>query len=352
MCADRDLSVTSAPQRILEIAFAFRKSKVLFAAVELGVFAALSKGPLELAALAASIGLNERAARDFLDALVALRLLERDQRNWYASAPDAALYLDPASQHCIGAVIVYQDRLVYPTWARLSDGLRDGKPKGGPFAAGGFDAYYANACASGLFLDAMAAGSVAPARALASRFPWERYRTFVDIGTARGTVPVELVERHPHLSGAGFDLPSLEAAFFSHASSHGVADRLSYQPGDFLVDALPPADVLLMGRILHDWGIDTRRMLIAKAYATLPDHGALVVWDALIDDDRHDSAGLLSSLNMLLQTDAGAEYTAGECIAWMREAGFARVCTMPLSGPYTAVVADKRPTGEIGTFGR
>jgi len=41
---------------------------------------------------------------------------------------------------------------------------------------------------------------------------------------------------------------------------------LRFYPGDFFSDPLPSADVLMMGHILHDWNLEEKRMLIAKAY--------------------------------------------------------------------------------------
>jgi SAM-dependent methyltransferase len=330
---------TDAHERIVELALAYRRSSVLFAAVELGVFAAVSSEPLDAEAIGQRVGLDRRGARDFLDALVALDLLERDRAGRYATRADAAAYLDPSQVGYVGALVTYQQRMLAPTWARLGEALRDGKPKGGVFAAGGFEPYYDCADKADRFVTAMAAGSLGPARALAARFPWKRYRSLADIGTADGAVAVEIAKRHAHVHAVGFDLPVLEARFTRNSAMHDLARRVTFRAGDFLADPLPRADVLVMGRILHDWPQATRCMLIEKALAALEPGGALVVWDALIDDRRRDARGLIASLNMLLQTDGGGEYTARECAAWMRAAGFGRVRTLGLFGPYKAVVA-------------
>jgi len=82
-------------------------------------------------------------------------------------------------------------------------------------------------------------------------------------------VPVELALAHPHLSGGGFDLPVVEPIFSRYVASHGLSERLHFAPGDFFADNLPRADVLVMGLILHDWDLPTKRMLIGKAHAAL-----------------------------------------------------------------------------------
>jgi O-methyltransferase domain len=188
----------------------------------------------------------------------------------------------------------------------------------------------------------MTGASLAPARALATKFPWGRYATFLDVGTAEGCVPVQIALAHPHLTGNGFDLPNVAAAFDSYVEDHGLLHRLCFAPGDFFVDPFPAADVLIMGRVLHNWDLATKHMLLQKAYATLPTGGALIVYERLIDDDRREStAGLLSSLNMLIMTEGGFDFTAIDCTGWMRQAGFAEARTEPLADTHSMVVAIK-----------
>ena len=124
---------------------------------------------------------------------------------------------------------------------------------------------------------------------------------------------------HPHLRGIGYDLAPIAPIFADFVAACGVQDRLHFQAGDFFHDPLPAVDVLVMGHILHDWGLDDKRALVAKAYAALPDGGALLVYESMIDDERRTNAfGLLMSLNMLIETPAGFDYTPAQCVAWMK----------------------------------
>jgi len=178
--------------------------------------------------------------------------------------------------------------------------------------------------------------------AIAERFPWERHHTVVDIGTAEGCLPVQLAVRHPHLTGGGFDLPPARAAFEEYVASFGLADRLRFHAGDFFADPLPSADVLVMGRVLHDWSLEEKLVLLRKAYEVLPDGGALIVYDSIIDDDRRTNAfGLLMSLNMLIETQGGFDYTGADCRSWMTDVGFRDTRVEPLVGPDSMVVGIK-----------
>ena len=330
------------PEHILEIGLAFRKSKALLSAVELGLFTALADRPLEAEALAVRLGMHRRGAIDFFDALVALGLLERDDAGQYANTPESAFYLDRRQPAYIGGMFEYIDARLYPSWHQLTQALRTGAPQSGPLGAGGFAALHADAVASDVFLKGMTGGSLLPALALASTFPWHSHRTMIDIGTAQGCVPVEIARAHPHLTGGGFDLPSVEHAFTSYVRQSGMAGRLRFYPGNFFQDELPHADVLIMGRILHDWDLPTKKLLLRKAHHALSYGGALIVYDSVIDDARRVNAhALLASLNMLIQTTQGFEYTSAECLGWMEEAGFPGARVQKLTAVHTAVIAEK-----------
>jgi hypothetical protein len=331
-----------SPNRILELGYAFRKSKALLSAVELGLFTTLADGPLDLSAIVARTGIHDRGAGDFLDALVALDLLDRDEQGRYSNRTDCGFYLDKRKHTYIGGPLEQISARLYASWAQLTQALRTGLP---PSRLGqqGYDQFYDDPFALETFLHAMSGGSLIAAQELAEKFPWQKYRTVIDIGTAQGCVPVQIVRAHSHLTGGGFDLPRVEAAFRRYVSGHGLSHRLQFHPGDFLRDALPGADVLIMGRILHNWDLRTKKSLVEKAYRALPNHGALIVYDALIDNARRGPAhSLLASLNMLIETTGGCEYTADECTSWMRETGFADTYAEPLGALHTAVIAIKR----------
>jgi hypothetical protein len=293
------------PDRILQLGLGFWGSKTLLSAVELGLFSELAKGPLAGEALRERLGLHQRSARDFFDALVALGMLARDG-DQYSNTAETDLFLDRARPSYVGGLLEMANARLYGFWGSLTEGLRTGQPQNEVKTGGNFfSVLYEDPARLSQFLQAMTGLSLGTAMALARQFPWSDYRTFVDVGTAQGGLPVHLAQTHPHLTGGGFDLPPVGPIFEEYVASFGLADRLRFYAGDFFSDPLPGADVLVMGHILHDWSDDEKRTLIAKAHAALPAGGALIVHEAIVDDDRRRNAfGLLMSLSMLIETPA------------------------------------------------
>ena len=178
--------------------------------------------------------------------------------------------------------------------------------------------------------------------AIASKFPWTNYKTVVDVGPAQGDLILQVALKNPHLTCTGFDLPEVAPVFEEYMEANGVSSRVQFAGGSFFTDPLPKAEVIMMGHILHDWNLEEKRMLISKAFEALPKGGALLVYEALIDDDRSKNAfGLLMSLNMLIETPGGFDYTGGDCIGWMKDAGFGQTRVEHLVGPDSMVVGIK-----------
>jgi len=330
------------PEGILQLGLGFWGSKTLLSAVELGVFAELGKGPLDMGDLVQRIGLHRRSARDFLDSLVALGMLRREG-SLYSNTAETDLYLDPSKRSYVGGMLEMANARLYGFWGSLTEGLRTGRPQNEVKSGGNFfDALYSDPAALRSFLAAMTSLSMGANIAIAQKFPWNNYRTFVDVGAAQGGLPVQIALAHEHLSGGGFDLPAAGSDFEEYVNSLGLADRLRFYPGDFLKDRLPDSDVLIMGHILHDWDMDEKRTLIGKAYEVLPDGGALIVYGSVIDDERrHNTFGLLMSLNMLIETPGGFDYTGADCQSWLSDAGFRDTYVEHLAGPDSMVVGFK-----------
>ena len=334
--------MSATPDRILELGFAFWGSKTLLSAVELGVFTVLGDGPLPGETLRQRLALHPRSAHDFFDALVALGMLDRDDRG-YANTPATARFLDARQPAYLGGILEMANARLYPFWSALTEGLRTGRPQneaktGGDF----FAALYENPERLRQFARAMTALSMGAAQAIARQFPWRSYRTLVDIGTAQGNVPVQVARAHPHMTGIGFDLPPLEPIFDEYVQSADLTARLRFQAGDFFTDPLPRSDVVILGLILHDWDVDQKHALLAKAYDAVPAGGAIIVYDSIIDDDRRANAfGLLMSLNMLIETPGGFDYTGADCERWLHKAGFRETRVEALAGPTSMVVGIK-----------
>jgi len=331
------------PERILQTGLAFWASKTLLSAIELGVFTELAQGAQPHDALASRLGLHARASRDFLDTLVALGFLQRDGVR-YGNTPETDLFLDRTKPSFVGGMLEMANHRLYPFWAHLTTALRTGLPQnelrtGDP---GLFEVLYADPARLREFLAAMTGISHGANLTIARALPWTDYHTFVDVGTAQGDLAVQIALANPHLRGVGFDLPAVAPVFEAYAAALGVAERVTFQPGDFFAHDLPKADVVLMGHILHDWDLPTKRMLVRKAFEALPAGGAFVVYDAIIDDDRSKNAfGLMMSLNMLIETPGGFDYTGADCAAWMTEAGFSSTRVEHLVGPDSMVVGIK-----------
>jgi O-methyltransferase domain/Dimerisation domain len=328
---------------IMQVGTGFWASKTLLSAVEMELFTELAKHPETLAELSARLRLHPRSAHDFLDALVALNFLERRDGTYY-NTPSTDLFLDKRKPSYIGGMLEMANNRLYTHWSHLTTALRTGEQQNEARGGGEnpFIALYADPERLRSFLRAMTGVSHGANMAIAQKFPFDGYKSAVDVGTAQGDLITQVALANPNIAGTGFDLPVVAPIFEDYVAANNLSGRVKFHPGSFWDDPIPQADVVMMGHILHDWDLEQKKMLIRKAYDAIPKGGALVVYESIIDDDRSkNSFGLLMSLNMLIETPGGFDYTGADCIGWMKEAGFTDTRVEHLVGPDSMVIGIK-----------
>ena len=335
------------PGPILHTAFAFWSSKVLLTAVEFGVFTQLGQRRVTGAELGKELELHPRGISDFFDALVAMKFLGRDGDGpsaKYFNTPEGALYLDRTSPRYVGGILVMLNARLFKFWHDLPEALRTGKPQNETKHGqkGIFEELYSDLPRLEQFLGAMTGLSRINFEAFAAKFDFSKFKTLCDVGGATGLLCIEAAKKHPHLECISFDLPPVGPIAQRHIAAAGLSERIRTAHGDFFKDALPKADIITMGMILHDWNLEKKMHLIRNAYAALLPGGALVAIEALIDDARRENVfGLLMSLNMLIEFGDAFDYSGADFRKWCEEVGFKRFEVIHLARASSAAIAYK-----------
>ena len=305
----------------------FWPSKTLLSAVDLDLFSHLGGESMTGAEVGKRLGLHSRATYDFLDTLVALRFLERDgdgADGRYRNSAEAAAFLDEKSPAYIGGFLKMCNERLYRFWGELTEALKTGEPQNEVKLTGKsfYEGLYSDHGRLEQFMHAMASLSAGPCDALAEQFDFSRYKTVCDAGGATGQLCMVLARRHPHLGCTTFDLPVVCPIAEKAIAAAGLSEHVSVASGDFFAGPLPRADVITMGYVLHGCNLDQKKQLIRAAYDALPDGGAFIVIQELIDDSRRENvAGLMMSLNMLIEFGDAFDFTGSDVARWCRSSG-------------------------------
>ena len=307
--------MTTSDNVVLDLIEAFRRSKTMFAAVELGIFdGARPPDCKELTRL--------------LDACVALGLLEKHGEE-YGNTAVAEKYLRSTSPDTLSGYIRYSNSALYPMWAHLEDAVREGTHRwkqtfglDGPI----FSHFFRTEEAMRDFQRGMHGFGQLSSPAVVGAFDLSGFHRLVDLGGGTGHLAQAARARYPQLQTAVFDLPTVARLY---------PDTIA---GDFFTDPLPEADLYSLSRILHDWSDEKIRTLLAKIYAALPAGGALLIGEKLLDE--HNVPAHMQSLNMLIVTE-GRERNAAGYEALLRAAGFSKIESRRTGTPLDAVLAIK-----------
>jgi acetylserotonin N-methyltransferase len=331
------------PTPVLDLLEAFRRSKVMFAAVALGVFDRLASAPAPLTDLARDLSANRDALERLLDACVGLGLLHHEG-SIYANSPAARVYLCSDSPQRITGYINYSNRVLWQLWGQLEDAVREGSHRWAQaFGLEGpiFSHFFRSEDDKREFLLGMHGYGQISSPQVVAAFDLSRFRRLADLGGATGHLAVAACRRYVNLRAVVFDLPAVVPIARDQIQAAGLADRIEVVAGDFFADPLPEADLFALGRILHDWAEDKIRTLLRKICERLPRGGALLVAEKLLNDDKQGPMwAQLQSLNMLVCTE-GKERTLAEYVALLRAAGFGQVEGRTTQSPLDAVLAVK-----------
>lgn len=332
------------PAPILDLIEAFRRSKVLFAAVSLGVFDALEHCGQDTASLAAALKVRPDPLERLLDACVALNLLSKTDSK-YRNEPVASSYLCQHSDRALTGYILYSNDVLFRMWSHLEDAIREGTPRWTQTfgtEASIFDHFFRSAEAKEDFLRGMhGLGQLSSDKIVAS-FDLSGFRLMVDLGGATGHLAIAACQSYPSLHAIIFDLPGVLETTRAYLRNSGeAAKRIEVLAGDFFRDDLPEGDLFALSRILHDWKKGRIHELLTRVSERLPPGGALLIAEKIVDPDKSGPlSALLQSLNMLVCTQ-GKERTLEEYRQLLESSGFGNVRAVRTGAYLDAILAMK-----------
>jgi acetylserotonin N-methyltransferase len=328
---------------VLDLLDGFRASKAAFTAVSLGIFDLLHERPLTLSQLTQQLNANGSAIERLLGACVALHLLSLTD-GVYRNEPPAERYLRVESPETLSGYVLYSDRVLYPLWGCLGNAVKEGTNRWEQVFDGKanlFDHFFAIDDEKRTFLAGMHGAGMLSSPAAVAAFDLGRFRQMLDLGGGTGHLVMEACRQHYNLQGVIFDLPSIKTVAEEYVHAAHLSDRIEVIAGDFFADPLPPADLYALGRIIHDWSEHKVVPLLEKINESLPDGGALLICEKLLNDKRDGPAtAYLQSLNMLVCTD-GRERTAVEYESLVKSAGFRELQVHRTGQPVDAMLALK-----------
>jgi hypothetical protein len=338
-----------SPSNIMQIGTGFWASKILLSAIKFQLFTKLAEQK-KMSAKEIKTDLNlkctDRHLYDFLDALTVFGFLHREgllETAVYSNTPDTETFLDKKKPSYIGGILEMMNNRLYGFWGNLEEGLLTGLPQNeAKRSEDFFGLIYQDADKLREFINAMTGIQMGNFMTFAQKFDFSKYKTLTDVGGSAGLLSLMVAKHQPHMTCTTFDLPPVEPIAKETIQQFHLADRVKTQSGDFFADAFPKADIVTMGNILHDWDEEKKLMLMKKAYEALPDGGAFIAIESIIDDERKQNAfGMMMSLNMLIETGTGFDYTFADFNRWAKTTGFKSTSLLPLTGPSSAAIAYK-----------
>jgi precorrin-6B methylase 2 len=322
-------------EHILELGYSFFKSKVLLTAVKLDVFNIVGETGQSAGNISAKINSNVCATETFLDAMVSLDLLQKDNDKYFNTEEGKEIFINSGDMY-IGDIVILQD-VMWDAWSRLSDSVISGKPARKP------DMFQSEKNETRNFITAMHNTAMSVAPIISREIDLSGCKTMIDIGGGAGTYSVFFCTGNNNLKATILDLPGTLKITKELISNSSVADRIKLIEGDFNKEIKGQYDVAFLSNIIHGEGEQENIALIRRVYNALNSGGKIIIQDFILDNDKASPCfPALFSLNMLLFTENGRTYSFQEIEGWLKEAGFCDLMRMDLKLPRSISVLTGR----------
>lgn len=324
----------TSPDRIVRIATGFMAAKQLFAASRVGLFAALTEGPLTAAELAGTIGRGERITRILADALNSLGLLDRTDGR-YSLTPEANEYLvGEASGYDLAPFFAFLNGISYPHWEQYFDDTTVDSGEAGRLDFTGER--------MPLFMGGVMTYNGMQARELAKKFDFRPYRNALDYGGLSADFAIEGMKQNPELKTTYVYAPGMGDGTGDYAIQKGIsAERVTVSPADTVTAQLDPGryDLVIIAHVLHRFSEEENKQILANARAAAAPGATLVVFDFYLDDDERQRYVDAVHAGEFFVIDGTTVYPQLQVTSWLEGAGWNPVGGVEPDGSPRAIIA-------------
>jgi len=327
------------PDGIVDMAGSFWISAILKAGIELDVFSEIAAGNDTVEKVASAIKASERGVRILLDALCALGIISKAEGK-YLLTPAADQFLVKGKDSYVGYA-VFTTLKDWDAIGRIAEAVKKGSPIIGEYGA---ESGVWEEVAIGLTPAGLATGSII-GDVLGIGTKVEAGVKVLDLACGSGVYGYVLLQRDPKATVTDIDWQNVLKVAQKAAQDMGVADRVTYKPGDMLsIDyGKEEFDIAIVSNILQAFDAETNKTILSKICKALKPGGTVVIHDIPPDEERSKAIkALIFAVYMLLATTGGDAYTLSEFEGWLGDTGFENVTTHSVPGGTTLIIATKK----------
>ena len=323
------------PKELRDVVIAFQKSRILLTAYELDIFTFIGDKSYNSETISKASNLNKNATERLLNALVALKLMEKKNEN-YSNSRDSLMFLSKNSPAYMGGLM--HSNHLWNAWSHLTDVVKTG------IVAHNLEINERGAEWLEAFINAMHDRGKKQAPEQISKIDLQSVESVLDVGGGSGCFCIEFINRKPGLKTAIFDLPNVIPISKKIIEHEGFSGKIEHYSGDYTSDELPKGfDLVFLSAIIHSNSPETNQELVKKCYNSLYNNGKIVIQDWIMNDAKTEPVqGAIFSINMLVGVEGGDCYSENQVRTWMRNAGFTDISKVELEAGIGQMIGVKK----------
>lgn len=304
---------------ILNVASAFRQSKILLTSIELGIFSLLGSRELTAKDISFELQTDENTTERLLNALTALGFTTK-YRNHFKNTPDSMRYLDKASPDYVGSLL--HMNLNWESWGKLTEVVKTGKSIYKNLYDERSDEFIE------AYVDSVHRSYNHEAEGVSKAVTLSNVKKMMDFGCGSGMYSIEFMKRNPDMEVVLMDYPKV----IEHTKRYLEEAALPTQNYRFIPAVIKDAtlednlDLIYASFLFEEFTIWENIDLMRKCFDSLNSGGRLLIHENFINNDRTSPLhSVMYSLNLKLHSENGNTFSENDYWIMLKEAGFQKV---------------------------
>jgi len=305
--------------RLQNVAQSYGQSAALMAAVEIGVFTAISKGAGTYAEVAEALDIHPTNAERLMVMLCAAGLLEKAE-GVHTNATDVERFLVEGKPGYMGPWITFT-KPQWNEWGRLGEHIRNNNLK----VMGAIETF--TVADARRYHNATYSIGLGAGRRFVRQVDLANRKRIMDIGGGSGAYCIAAAKEHAGIRAVVLDLPVVCEVAREFIAENGVGNRVEVRPCDFTRDTFPTdCDVAIMASNLPMYSRDMIARVIRKSHDALLPGGEMHLIGEITNNERTGPWGpAYWGLGQAVGDSLGLAHSEADVTGYFRAAGFVDV---------------------------
>lgn len=315
-------------------------SRALYVVTKLEIADYLQDGPKSIQEIAVFSQSNAESLQRILHMLAGFGVFEEQDGDVFANN-EASSLLSKSNPDSLHSLSTFYGEDIHTAWDQILKSVSTGTPAFQlSFKQPVFGYFKEHPDRAALFQEAMKEKSTAAIKSSLAAYHFGQFNSIYDIGGGYGHFLLEILKKHPHLTGMIFDVPEVINTI-PNKNPQILQKECKLCSGDFFASVPKGADAYLLKSVLHDWNDLKAEEILKNCHQAMEQNSKLLIVEVvLLPKNQSVYANCMDVL--MLTITGGKERSLTSFSQMLDRSGFVLEHVYPTSTEFSILEARKK----------